>query len=103
MGKNSLEWGETLRETLTNIEYFVDFKNILPYESFNYKCVSWVKVNGSFYKPNMIIIINKKDCKFAKIKYVVKSESCDILFICKNLKTVQFNVHFYAYEVTEGI
>ncbi|KYM95709.1 hypothetical protein ALC62_13615, partial [Cyphomyrmex costatus] len=97
-----VEWGTILYESLTDIDLYIDFKSILPSVSFdNYKCISWIKVNGTFYKPDMVLNVNNSDCKFAKLKYIFKSDLNEILFIYKQLKVVQLNTHFYAHEIIE--
>lgn len=97
-----LQCGVTLYRNLTDVEFYTDFKNILSSDSFNNcESISWVKVNGTFYKPNMIILIDK-NYKFAKIEYILKNDLCDLFFICKELKTLRYCTHVWAYEVIES-
>lgn len=66
-----LEWGITLHENLMHIDLLNNFKCKLQFISFDsYKCVSWAKVNGTFYKPNMVIVIDKS--KFSNIQIYYK-------------------------------
>lgn len=95
-----LEWGNILNENFKDIDFYNNFKHILPFASLdNYKCVAWTKVNGTFYKPNMVIVIDKRNCKFGNIQYILKNDSCETFFIYKELRTIQLNTHFYAYEM----
>jgi len=69
--ENRLEWGIILHENLTKIDCYNNFQNILPFVSFdNYKCVSWIKVNGTFYKPNMCVCVCV--CVMYLRKYIFK-------------------------------
>lgn len=49
----------------------------------------------------MIIVIDKINSKFGNIQYIIKNDSHKTFFICKELKTVEFNFHFYAYEIKD--
>jgi len=49
----------------------------------------------------MIVLIDK-NYKFAKIEYILKNDLCDLFFLCKELKTLRFCTHVYAYEVIES-
>lgn len=100
--ENRLKWGVILHDNLMDIDLFNNFKRILPFVSFDsYKCVSWIKVNGTLYKPNMVIVIDKTNSKFGNIQYIIKNDSHETFFICKELKTVEFNFHFYSYEIED--
>jgi len=100
--ENRLKWGVILHDNLMDIDLFNNFKRILPFVYFDsYKCVSWIKVNGTLYKPNMVIVIDKTNSKFGNIQYIIKNDSHETFFICKELKTVEFNFHFYAYEIED--
>lgn len=91
-----LKEGVTLHKSLKDVECYVDFKNILPSDSFNnYESISWIKVNGTFYKPKMVILVDN-DYKFALIQYILKNNLCDIFFICKQLNLQNFTI-LYSY------
>lgn len=97
-----LDWGIILYENITNINCYNNFKSVLPFALFhNYKCVSWVKVYGTFYKPKMVIVIDKGNFKFGDVEYILKNDLCEIFFLYKEFKTIKFCTHFYAYEVKE--
>lgn len=97
-----VEWGKILHDNLTNIDCYNNFRSILPVASFdNYKCVSWVKVLGTLYKPKMVIVINKNNCIFGSIQYILRNELCKIFFLYKEVQAIEFSTHLYAYEVTE--
>lgn len=90
-------------KNLTNVKDYTDFRNILHSDSFNNcECIFWIKVNGTFYKPKMIILVDKTEHKFTTIQYISKNNLCDIFSICKLLQTLRFCTHIYAYEVTES-
>jgi len=49
----------------------------------------------------MVIVIDKDNCQFGNIQYILKNNSCETFFIYKELITIEFNIHFYAYEIRE--
>ena len=97
-----LTWGVILHEKLSAIQLYEQFKKVLrPETSDDYKSTSWIEINGTMYKPNMVITVDNTDHKFGKIQYTLLHESRDVYFLYKAVMVVQLRKHFYAYEVEE--
>lgn len=57
-----------LCDHLANIDVFDNFKTVMPSELINrIKCVSWIEVNGTKYKPNIVIRVDNGDHNFSQI------------------------------------
>jgi len=101
---NRLCWGRILDEKLNSLREYEYFKSVLPQHITN-KCIStsWVKVNGTVYYTNDVIIINSNDndLTFGKIKYIIIHESRNISFLYLRLNTLGVHRHYYAFEITE--
>ncbi|KYN50430.1 hypothetical protein ALC57_00067, partial [Trachymyrmex cornetzi] len=67
--------------------------------------ISWVKINGFTYKPNVVFCLGANECsepQFGIIKYVatVNSEFYIIYEPCEN---IGLDSHKYAYEISLGL
>lgn len=96
-----IDMGITLYDNLANIDIFDNFKTVMPSELINrVKCVSWITVNGTKYKPNMIIRVDDSDHNFGKIQFILIDDKYNAYFIYKVMNTERFVEHYYAYMVT---
>lgn len=86
---------------LTDFDYF---KYIIP-ENFNENCemTSWINLNGTKYKPNMVLFVDIKDGvpRFGRIVYIFLT-NCKVGFLCRQLETLYFDRHYYGHRVVES-
>ena len=62
--------------------------------------VSWVKVNGTIYKPGMIVKLSDVPLQqFGKINHILVANNKEVSFVSNLLKTVKFVEHLEAFEV----
>lgn len=87
-----------------NLHDFTYFENIIP-GIFKRKCekTSWIKLNGTKYESNMVVLVNFKDGipSFGKIIHIFLS-NCNIGFLCLQLNTPYFDRHYYGHRVVES-
>lgn len=96
-----IDMGTTLCDQLMNMNVFDDFKTVVPSELINrVKCVSWVEVNGTKYKLNMIIRVDNGDHNFGQIQFTLIDNKHNAYFIYKAINTIRFVEHYYAYMIT---
>lgn len=65
--------------------------------------LSWVKLNGVKFTQNSVITVDllESTClpSFAIIRNIYIDKANEVLFSCSSLKTIDFDEHFFAYEV----
>ena len=63
--------------------------------------VKWVNKAGYKFKENLAILTKEFDgfLEFGRIKCVILNSKQNLFFLCENLKIVQLDMHFDAYEV----
>ena len=61
----------------------------------------WVNKAGYKFKETLVILTRELDgfLEFGRIKCVILNNKHNLLFLCENLKIVQLDMHFDAYEV----
>ncbi|KAK3926396.1 Bifunctional lysine-specific demethylase and histidyl-hydroxylase NO66 [Frankliniella fusca] len=94
---------------------FVDPNNLIEYfdvdvphgESFN--TVSWLKVNGIYFKNGMVIHVDVSEHLpvFAHIVHIIfdgvtEGHEPNVIFVCRYLSTICFSHHYHSYEVRES-
>lgn len=97
-----LSLGPTLRQKLTNLPDYLDFKNTLPCNiQYEYVLDTWLKVNGITYHKGMAIAMYVKDntIVFGEIHYMTINNMRQISFICTKFHTKAVNRHYCAFEV----
>lgn len=86
------------------IHNFEDFKHMLPSDSLHFlNCVSWVRVNGTFYSIDYAINIAKDDSVcFGKIKHIITGSE-QVIFVYQKIRILGFSDHFSAFNISETI
>jgi len=97
-----LSLGPTLRQELTDLPEYLDFKNTLPWNiQYEYVLDTWVKVNGITYHKDMAVAMHLNDniIVFGEIHYIIINNMRHISFICTEFHTKTINRHYCAFEV----
>lgn len=75
----------------------------LTRENFIQFSLSWVKLNGVKFNPNSVITVDllESTCLplFAIISNIYIDKDNQVLFACSSVKTIDFDEHYFAYEV----
>jgi len=63
----------------------------------NWNLVKWVKVNGTEYRPDMVVVdaMNNFFPQFGVIDEIVITDSQEVIFVLKRLLTLGFNSHLH--------
>ncbi|XP_076283963.1 uncharacterized protein LOC143210722 [Lasioglossum baleicum] len=97
-----LDVGPTMCDILKNVKDYDDFKSVIPTELVtSLKAVSWAQINGTKYKPHMVIKINESD-RVGQIKYILTDSYRKVYFVFKILKIITFVDHYYAYLISSS-
>lgn len=99
-----LEKGVCSALQLSTLPSYFHFKKSLPPNFTDTQTsVSWVRVNGTFYSPHMVVALDHNYLfpLFGKIQLIIVTESNDVFFIFTNLNTISSNDHLQAFEVFE--
>lgn len=94
--------GIALSCKMSEVEGFNLIVNATPPEDSSIQVVPWVKIKGTVYKKNMILVSGYHDHDlpiFAQIKTILLTSSDSVAFVCSSIKTLCFDLHYYAFEV----
>ena len=94
----------------------VDVEFLDDYENFHHKLppgehgatwniVKWVNVDGTFYKPGMVVVVGTNDFfpQFGVIQIISISKNSEARFLIKEIVTLGFNQHLHSYHVKEDV
>ncbi|XP_024879532.1 uncharacterized protein LOC112459585 [Temnothorax curvispinosus] len=99
---NRFVWGKRKTVSDEEISALRGIWDTLPAEN-NLIAVSWVKIDGIFFKPSYNVTVELSEendylPKFAEVENIYVMDN-QVYFICRLFKTLTFNEHYYAYEV----
>lgn len=85
---------------LTNYDSFKDYISHNQLSQYRHT-VSFAEINGTNYKPDMILVISKENdsIQFGKIDCILVSEKREIAFILSHLHTKNFIRHVHGFSV----
>ena len=97
-----LSFGDTSDCDLSLVEDY-SFEDIIPKNIGKKFCISWIRINGTFYGINMVISVgtNNNITLFGKIRYIIATYSQEVSFLYNELNTLSFCNNFHAFEVAE--
>lgn len=101
--ENRFSVGVVLKNTLTQLDNYNNFKNVLSKDiNENYFPVSWLNI-GIVYKPGMIVEIDTDGIFhfFGHIRYIIINNDQYIYYIYQNVETLRFLQHIHAFEVIQ--
>jgi len=100
--ENRFSVGNILKNSIQQLDNYDNIKYTL-FEDINenYFPVSWLNINGTIYKPGMILEINTDGIFrfFGIIYYIITNTKQCVYYIYKKLDTVRFSKHVHAFEV----
>lgn len=90
-----------------HIDHYENFEHRLPPEELGSKwnVVKWVVINGTLYKPGMVVVISVSDffpC-FGVIEVISVTDDHQARFLTTELLTVSFNSHLHSYHVKDPV
>ncbi|KAK3910063.1 Zinc finger protein 687 [Frankliniella fusca] len=90
-----------------NLDDYENFEDRLPFKERGSKwnIVNWAKVNGTLYKPGMVVVSGLTEFfpSFGTIEVISVTPDHEVRFLTKDLVTVSFNSHLHSYHVKEEI
>lgn len=97
------EAGPTLKKKMDVSDLELNSSSISFTSYLNCSAVSWVKIKGIMYKPNLVIVIDIVNDmpKFAVIASILLDDNKNVYFYVKILETTAFNEHYHSYEIEE--
>jgi len=86
------------------VKEFSNFRHIFPEDICfaKWNIVKWIKINNSHYENGMLVVIKwerNKNPHFGYIHVISIDKDNVVYFLLKKLITVNFNIHFHAYEI----
>lgn len=102
--ENRISVGVVLNNTLMQIHNYNNFQNILPKDiNENYFTVSWLNINGTVFKPGMVVEIDTDGIFrfFGNIQYIITNTDRCIYYVYKKMETLRFSQHVHAFEVVQ--
>lgn len=73
-------------KTVRLLKEFLNFKEYIPFNFFDFYSYSWVRINGTHYEIDNIFNYNENDFQlfFGKIKHIIMSHEKEVIFVyCK--------------------
>lgn len=85
-----------------HLDDYLNFKHELPSTIEKLNIVQWVKISGTLYKVDMVLVpkLSNEYPVFGRIKFITVNSAGEVWYMLKLFLTVCFNNHYHAYEVT---
>lgn len=102
--ENRFSTGVVLKDIVTELHDYNMFKKVLPEDiDKTYFSVSWININGTVYKPGMIIELNSEDMirSFGYIQHIVTNINHNVYYIYRKVETLVFSQHVHAFQVAQ--
>ncbi|KAJ1520357.1 hypothetical protein ONE63_003492 [Megalurothrips usitatus] len=90
--------------SVRHLNEYVNFVHHLPANHDTWNIVKWVNVNGTLYKPGMVVVVSVGETfpNFGVIN-TISVVAKQAKFLLKKLITRNFNSHLHSYRVSEDV
>nr|XP_018901077.1 PREDICTED: uncharacterized protein LOC109033097 [Bemisia tabaci] len=97
---NRFDSGPSSSCKLSDVAGFDQIDNVAPSGGTIVQVVPWITVKGTTFKKGMVLVIGYENhlSDFAQIETIFLHNS-KIAFVCTKMETINFDNHFYAFEV----